>query len=144
MLVLEEWLHFSKSAYCHSSCQIQIANSDKKQKVSSHILKKNLFFSLPMHSLSIIYIRVYIFMQLHNCSRSIWFHAHRGYWQGANVPNQTAWWCFFSLLLLLYFLKASEDMKQMNSFFHLLHWGSLNWLPMPVLLWSNMGISHNF
>lgn len=31
-----------------------------------------------------------------------------------------------SLLLLLYFLKASEGIKQMNYFFHLLHWGTLN------------------
>lgn len=49
-----------------------------------------------------------------------------------------------SSLLLLYFLEASEGIKQINSFFPLLHWVTLNWLPMPVLLWSNMGISHNF
>lgn len=95
----------------------------------------------PMHSLSITYINIYLF-----CSYTTVAGAHGSMLSEIAGKEQMSLTKqhdgISTLLLLLNFLQVSEGIKQINSFFPLSCWGTLNWLPTSEC--SDMGISHNF
>lgn len=110
-----------------------MANSDKKQKASSHIPKK-VFFS----HLQGIHCPLHIFIYLYLCSYTTVAGVHGSMLREVAGKEHMSLTkkhdSVFSLLLLLYCLEASEETKQIYSFLPLSQWDTLNWLPMPVLL----------
>lgn len=111
-----------------------MANSDKRQKGSSHIPEK-VFIFFPLQC---IHCPLCIFIYIYSCSYTSVAEAYGSMLTEVAGKEQMSLTKqhegVSSLLLLLYFLKASEGIKQMNSFFSLSHWDTLNWLPVPVLL----------
>lgn len=81
-------------------------------------------------------------MQVHHCSRSIWFHALTEVAGKQQISLTKVQEAVFPLLLFLNFLEAPQTTKQIKALFpHPLR-ETLNCVPRPVLPWSNMGISH--